>query len=490
MGAQTEIPDNNWLLRRCVAALRAPSSAVIRATPYTALLASVLAYLIILAQQVFQGGNPSAGRFAVRTFLLCFSLAVSILISRLARSGTADRGLLPLCCIRSSNGPESIPAYFVLGVNAWLLLLLLPVFVSVWFSGYGRQEYFLFGFLDKRWIVYGYLITIGSFLVLPAFFKRLTDACENEPATWRDFVKAFVATGVPSSSRAQEEPRHWMISLAIHFTKSILAVALAAIFFAPPWHIPLVMRPVDYHEMVHFGGLQAIDRGFLPYIGAASVHYGPGFQLLMYYYMKFTHQFTIIGFRESFAVTHWLAATIFMVAVFLRFRLLLATAIAFIAVSLPPLTFFQLTAAGTLTGFYGWANGLRYLGALLMLLFLPTVLTSETSSRTVLAKSAGLGLAFGFFCYMAQENLAAGGLSTLLFLAVGWLTQMYTTRQLTRVITGLALGFTAFWAPVTWILRISWPARLFCGLVLSGERAFSTWICQFTLSRRAARSMG
>ena len=444
------IPDDKRALRYCVAALRAPSSAVIRVTPYTALLASVLAYVVILAQQVIQGGNPSAGRFAVRAFLLWFTLAVSILIGRLARK----------CHSRSRSAPsrlhrilewagKSVPAYFVLGVNAWMLLLLLSFSNSVWLSSYNRQIYFLWGFLDKRWIASAYLVTIASIFVLPPFFKRLTDACRNEPSTWGDFVKAFVATGAPSSSHAQGETRRWIVSFAIHFTKSILAVALAAIFFAPPWHIPLVKRPVDSHEMYHLGALQAIDRGFLPYVGAASVHFGPGSQLLTYYYMTYTKQFDIIGVRESWALTHWLAASVFMVAVFLRFRLLLAAAIAFLAVSLPPLTLFQFTAAGTLNGYYGWANGFRYyLGALLMLLFLPAVLTSATRSRTVFAKGASFGFFFALFCYMAQENLTAGVLSGLIFLVVGWLTQTYTTRQLSSVVTGLALGFAAFWAPV------------------------------------------
>jgi hypothetical protein len=462
------------VLRRCVAALCAPSSAVIRTIPYTVLLTSVLAFLIVLAQQVIQGGNPIAGRLAVRSGLLCLAVAISIALFRLAqtwhiRSRSASS---PLRRVIESAG-NSIPSYFVLSVNLWLLLLLISFCYTVWVSDYARQSYFAYGFQDKRWIVYGYLVTIGSLFVLPPLFKRLTDACVNRPSTWRDFGRAFVATGALSSSRAQRESRHWSVGFAIHFAKSTLAVALAAIFFAPPWHVSLVMRPVDSHEMTHLGGLQAIDRGFLPYIGAASVHYGPGFQLLMYYYMKFTHEFTIIGFRESFAVTHWLAATIFMVMVFLRFRFLLATVIALVAVNLPPLTFFQLSGAGTLYGFYGWANGLRYLGALLVLLFLPTVLASGTGSRTVLAKGMGLGFIFALFCYMAQENLAAGILSGLIVLTVGWLTQRYTTQQLVSVVAGLSLGFAAFWAPVLGFYAYRGQLLSFLDLYFLANRLFA-----------------
>ena len=95
-----------------------------------------------------------------------------------------------------------------------------------------------------------------------------------------------------------------------------LGVALATLAFGPPWTLDASREPVDMHEEVHLSGLQAIDRGYTPYLGAASVNYGPGLQLAGYGYMRARARFSVPGFREWFAFALWIATSIAFVVYF------------------------------------------------------------------------------------------------------------------------------------------------------------------------------
>ena len=67
-------------------------------------------------------------------------------------------------------------------------------------------------------------------------------------------------------------------------------------------------------------GRVAGDReGPIPYIGVARVQYGPGTQLASYLLMRRVHAFSVVGFREAWALYQWAGASILFVVFFLAF---------------------------------------------------------------------------------------------------------------------------------------------------------------------------
>src|SRR5205823_7260030 len=116
--------------------------------------------------------------------------------------------------------------------------------------------------------------------------------------------------------------------------------------------------------------LQAFDRGSLSYIGPASVQYGPGSQCFAYAYMKLTGRFDIIGYRESLALGHFLTFLIFCLAVFLTIDFRLGLLTIPLAMAFSPLCLYTF-GNGVLAGYFGWGNGLRYAGVLLLVISLP-----------------------------------------------------------------------------------------------------------------------
>ena len=100
----------------------------------------------------------------------------------------------------------------------------------------------------------------------------------------------------------------------------LTSIAIAWYFYGPPWYLS---QPgaggIGVQEDVFLSGFQAISKGAIPYIGPASVQYGPGVQLLSYLYMRHIGTFSVVGFRESWAIFQWVGATILFVVFFLAF---------------------------------------------------------------------------------------------------------------------------------------------------------------------------
>ena len=69
--------------------------------------------------------------------------------------------------------------------------------------------------------------------------------------------------------------------------------------------------PIDYHEALTMGGVQAVRTGSIPYIDAAAVQYGPLAQVANVAYVGLTGRLSVDGFREVTLLFQWLAATLF-----------------------------------------------------------------------------------------------------------------------------------------------------------------------------------
>jgi hypothetical protein len=299
-----------------------------------------------------------------------------------------------------------------------------------------------YGFLDRRWLTSLFLCaTVGSALAL-AFAARAVATALQRPASWRAWMAAIVPArarteGEEAAGRGAARAGRWApVALRL-----LCAVVIAAYFFGPPWH--LARAPIDYHEALTMGGVQAIRTGSLPYIDAAAVQYGPVAQLANAAYVLGTGRLSVDGFREATLLFHLLAATLFLSVLFLRVRPLVAAVTALAAILVfPTLQTFMVTSGGSFNGLWGWTNTLRYSGVFLLAMAFPALAASAVSAP-VRARSVALGVTWGILCLVAQENLIGGalvlGVLSVLLVVSDTVGRQATLAVLGRIAAGMVL---------------------------------------------------
>jgi hypothetical protein len=332
-----------------------------------------------------------------------------------------------------------------LSLAAWCPLLLIPVYLKARSTEPPSVLWLGFGFLDKRWETSVYVLGTLAPIVLVVASARVLDAGRLHPESWRAWLKASVATGRIGGVPPPDLRRVTIVRVAAGMAT---AVALAYYFFGPPWYLDRQTGAVDYHEDVHFGGLQAISTGDVPYIGPAAIQYGPGAQLLSYLYMRHVGTFSVLGARESWALFHWAGATIFFVVLFLVLgyvRGLIGALAA--ALIYPTLQLFGFVPGSTWGGFFGWANILRYTGAFALLMLLPSVVR-RCPSRRGLAAGAALGVLWGTSSYVAQENLLAGAVGAVAIGALLLLSRSAPGPAVRAALLVVLGGAALVWLPI------------------------------------------
>jgi hypothetical protein len=334
----------------------------------------------------------------------------------------------------------------MLAITAWVPLLLVPAYLLTRSARPPGETWLAFGYLDKRWVATTYVLGTVVAMVLLVAASRVVEVAGTAPGSWRQWLARSLAGEQPAEPPVVEQAT-WNPRLAL-IAKLVLAVALAAYFFGPPWHVDQQQQQIDYHEDVHFGGLQAISLGAVPYVNQASIQYGPGTQLFIYLYMKHVGGFSVVSFRESFALFHWLAATLFFAAVFVRLRFLPAAAAVLASVAVfPALQLFGFASHGPYYGFFGWGNLLRYVGVFILAMFLPPLLRRPLGRSHALG-AATLGIVWGFLCYMSQENFAGGCIVSAVLVALLLLSRSTDVRHVGKTLLYLGAGFVAIWLPV------------------------------------------
>src|SRR5262249_53555455 len=172
---------------------------------------------------------------------------------------------------------------------------------------------------------------------------------------------------------ASDEPRRVPRKIQLG-AKLVVAAILAWYVAGPPWHLERLHGEINGHEQVNLGPLQAIEKGYLPYVGPAASQYGPGSQFLTYAIMKWSGHFDLLSYRETGAWFHLLTAFGMFVTAALFLDGWMMAPLVLLALAYSPLGFFYFLPGGQLEGFYGWANGFRYMGAMIALAALPAVL--------------------------------------------------------------------------------------------------------------------
>jgi hypothetical protein len=309
------------------------------------------------------------------------------------------------------------------GLIVWLALMLYPPAVALSRDPFHGVVWTMWYAVDYRWLIAGYLLTVASVVALPPLAARWLGS-----GTDRD---------VPSAAAAP-----WSLWRPVLAT--LMGVGIAVVLFAPPWHLEATIGQVSNHD-VHLSQLQAIRKGTVPYIGPASIQYGPGSQLLQYGYMSLAGRFSLLGFRETYGVFMLFGFAIFAAVSLGALGVRIGTLTWLLALYVSPFAMFGWSGP-VLVGSFGWGNPFRYLGSYVVLALLPAVVPRTRGWRNVPALATGI--AWGFFCWMSQENLAATILSGGLFLTAAWALAAYTVQQIRGAVLNCAVGWVLFWVPV------------------------------------------
>ena len=337
----------------------------------------------------------------------------------------------------SADGIKS----YALALQLGMVLLVVPAFVFVWKMPSDDMEWFGYGFLNKRWLFTLYWLAVATFLIFPHAFGYLL-----KPRSAPALLPESLGAGAMQAPSTRSTPG--LLTWFQRGSKLLLALSLAWFLAGPPWHLDRQHRPIDWHEQVHLGPLQAIDKGFLPYIGPGSTQYGPGSQLVTYLFMKAVGHFDIVGFREATALLHLVTMVGFCLIAFSLLDLWQAAAVLLLGLAYSPLLFFQWAPDGTLGGFYGWGNGCRYLGVLIVIAGLAWLAQPGRKRWMMTWPAWALGLLWGLFSWLAQENLSSTLMGAGLLMSLLWLSETATPRTLLRLGLNVSLGFVVFWAPI------------------------------------------
>jgi hypothetical protein len=342
--------------------------------------------------------------------------------------------------------PAEQRASIWLALTVWFPLLLVAAYFRARSTEPPSVHWIAFGYDDKRWETSTYLLGALAPVLLLVAASRVLKVGREHPAKWRSWLAGLVPR-VSADHQVAESARSTWLRFGRIAAGIVTALGLAYYFYGPPWYLDQSKVPIGYQEDVFLAGLQAISKGHLAYIGPASVQYGPGAQLLSYLYMRHVGTFSVIGFRESWAMFQWAGASIFFVALFLAFgygRGLLAALMS--ALIYPTLQQFGFTH-DTYNGFWGWANPLRYAGAVTLIILLPAVIRRCPAWRGLVGGLV-LGLVWGGLAYVAQENLIAGAVGAVVVGALLILSGTSSGRAVIGGLLAVLAGFLVVWLPV------------------------------------------
>lgn len=276
-------------------------------------------------------------------------------------------------------------------------------------------EWYNFGFLDERWLVLGYWLCVASALFVPLLVSR-------SRAWW-----------TPVADAAREEPPGAVAR------RVGLAVAAYWVWLGPPWNLDLLERAMEWHEIVHLGPLQSLLVGKAPYLESGT-QYGPGLQMLSLHYLE-RFGVSLLRFREFWLWSHFVGGLV-LVAWMARLVPALPLLAGLLVFRLFSPFHFLWAGGGTYDFFFGWANCIRYAGAVHAALAVSTVLARERDDSTPGERIFlfGSGTLWGLFVQISQENLGCGVAGVGLVATFAALTRAASLRRLAEILLIFGAG--------------------------------------------------
>jgi len=376
--------------------------------PYTTGVVSFVAIGAAAAKMrmdpAFSYGWPIVA-IAMAAFLLAAALAVSIRSLGLRAPAWLDRDALTA---------------WLLSLHLGVMAMLVPLFVVCTRVPEDTMTGWTFGFMNKRWLIALYYVTVVSFLIFPIAVSWLLS----------ERAAAVASDTLPKSTQGPLG--------RVRAISGALVVVIVVWFFAgPPWNFPRLHQPFDWHEQATIGPLQAIAKGYRPYLGPASTQYGPGGQYLLFTAMKQLPRFDLIAFRTACAIANLLAFLTVGIVAYWWIGLAGACAVVVLSLAYSPLAFFYFNVDGTFTGFFGWAFGTRYLAPIVVA---PAFGYAMIGPPRAVWRFVALGIVWGVGAWIAQENLTATVASVGLLLLILCLTGTVEAVQAVRSAMWIAVG--------------------------------------------------
>jgi hypothetical protein len=384
---------------------------------------------------------------------LCLSAALGVV--SLALRGTSPPG----AWLDRIVAPRERAAIW-LAFAAWVPCLVIVVYYTARSTFPPTVQWLYYGFDDKRWVCATYLLGALAPMIWLTVAARVLTVGRGHPPTWRAWLAGLFPRDSATARRAgsadatmakHELPGWWqgragrILPVAAGLAT---ALGLAWYFLGPPWYLTQNNSLVSPQEDFWLTGFQAMAHGQLPYTGAASFAYGPGTQVVSYLIMRHITSFSVVGFRDAWAIYQWAGASIILAVFFLAFGYARGLAISLLsALVYPALRVVGFQPGATFGGYFGWANPLRYAGMIALVALLPAVVRRCPSRGGVIA-GAGLGVLWGITSYLAQENLIAGAVGTLLIGALLSFSGTASWRAVRTALVAVLAGFLLIWLPV------------------------------------------
>ena len=261
----------------------------------------------------------------------------------------------------------------------------------------GNQEVIEWGLLDKRPMVFAYLMVVA----FVAFHHAMGSLFFDQP-------RAAAPLGKADAGRKHLRWALGVLGAAVIAALAYWWLGLPALLSVAPQDADALARIYDLHSHVHMSGYEQIRQGAMPYV-EAQTQYGQGNQLLLYSLMRWVN-FSNHGFYAANILLNVVCVVGFFVLLerVLGFGWAFAGLVGWLLWPSP----YRVMDVG------GWTVLTRWVGIPILSLLLASTLASAGAARRGWIAPLVLGAIWGMGSFLSQEHLSGGIIVLALCLAL------------------------------------------------------------------------